>query len=508
MLVAVVCVICLICGVHCAEGAPYLSRTDLLAAQLNVTIYEKDKVARGHIFVAPWSADDPSQPGLGPHIFKSNGDLIWSGYGSVPNTIINFMPIEYQGQGTMSFFEGNGGRKGVGFGRYRIIDNGYQTVKTLGVKDGVLHDFHEFKPTGPHTAVHTTYKIVPYDFSELENPMVNKGWVYDCLMTEFDTRTDETLFEWSALDHVDLDKSMILDELSTSGNTTTNAFDYFHINSIDKDDRGNYLVSSRHTWTLYYIDGSNGEIIWRLGKGKEDSDWLIDEDATFSYQHHARWRHPHQINLPKERGVDYLTLFDNESGSSGKTALRPHSRGVVLKLDRTKHTKNKIGRVSLVQEFLIPGEEDISSSQGSVQVLENGNFLIGWGSTSIISEHLPHGKPVFKASINSGKTPTYRAFKTKFKANSIDSLTFLSIYTKNQNQTQFYVSWNGATKVCSWNIYVSKYGRNFRHVKRVPKHGFETTYQTPGFHQWTKIEAISKCGKILGSQIAETYWTT
>lgn len=236
--------------------------------------------------------------------------------------------------------------------------------------------------------------------------MVNKGWVYDCLMTEVDSRTDKTLFEWSALDHVDLNKSMILNELSTSGNTTTNAFDYFHINSIDKDDRGNYLVSSRHTWTLYYIDGSNGEIIWRMGRGQEGSDWLIDDDATFSFQHHARWRHPHQLNPPKKRGVDYLTLFDNEAGSSGKSGLRSRSRGLVLKLDRTKRTRDKIGRVSLVQEFLVPDDEKISSSQGSIQVLENGNFLIGWGSAPVISEHLPNGQPIFKAIINSERTPT------------------------------------------------------------------------------------------------------
>ena len=38
-----------------------------------------------------------------------------------------------------------------------------------------------------------------------------------------------------------------------------------HLNSIDKDRDGNYLVSLRHTCGVYYINGTTGDLIWTLG---------------------------------------------------------------------------------------------------------------------------------------------------------------------------------------------------------------------------------------------------
>ena len=40
------------------------------------------------------------------------------------------------------------------------------------------------------------------------------------------------------------------------------------VNSIDKDDDGNYLVSSRHFHQLYKVDGTSGDLIWKMG-GKD-----------------------------------------------------------------------------------------------------------------------------------------------------------------------------------------------------------------------------------------------
>jgi hypothetical protein len=83
-----------------------------------------------------------------------------------------------------------------------------------------------------------------------------------------------------------------------------------HINSVIKDTFGNYLASSRHTHTVYYIDGSTGDIIWRfvcpyptgcldlnsrpyLGVpsrlGGKNSNFTIGEGAEFAWQHDPRW---------------------------------------------------------------------------------------------------------------------------------------------------------------------------------------------------------------------------
>lgn len=50
--------------------------------------------------------------------------------------------------------------------------------------------------------------------------------------------------------------------------------------------------------TLFYVNGTTGEIIWRMGGNH--SDFTIGEGANFEYQHHARFR-----------DNNTLTIFDN-----------------------------------------------------------------------------------------------------------------------------------------------------------------------------------------------------
>ena len=39
-----------------------------------------------------------------------------------------------------------------------------------------------------------------------------------------------------------------------------------------KDSKGNYLLSARHVFTITYVDGRTGEVIWHLGGGHLDED--------------------------------------------------------------------------------------------------------------------------------------------------------------------------------------------------------------------------------------------
>jgi hypothetical protein len=50
-------------------------------------------------------------------------------------------------------------------------------------------------------------------------------------------------------------------ESSGTGLDPTLPWDYFHINSVDKDDAGDYLISARHTSTVYKFSGINGTIL-------------------------------------------------------------------------------------------------------------------------------------------------------------------------------------------------------------------------------------------------------
>lgn len=66
-----------------------------------------------------------------------------------------------------------------------------------------------------------------------------------------------------------------------------------HLNAIDKDDEGNYIVSGRHFDQIVKVAGPNntcgyppGKTIWKLG-GKA-SDFAVDEEAVFTRQHDIR----------------------------------------------------------------------------------------------------------------------------------------------------------------------------------------------------------------------------
>jgi hypothetical protein len=92
------------------------------------------------------------------------------------------------------------------------------------------------------------------------------------LCIELDIATGDVLFEWSSLDHVDPSESFLPlnPGQAGAGYNSSDAWDYFHINSVDKDDEGNYLISARDANAAYKINGQTGKVIWQLS-GKSSS---------------------------------------------------------------------------------------------------------------------------------------------------------------------------------------------------------------------------------------------
>lgn len=128
------------------------------------------------------------------------------------------------------------------------------------------------------------------------------------------------------------------------GQAVSTPWDAVHLNSIDKDTDGNYLISSRHNHALYKIDKSTGDIIWSLGG--ETSDFALTNQTAFYWQHFARWR----------SGGSHISLFDN--GASSLEANRASARGLYLAADQDART------VTWKQEWL-PTEYNYSNSQGN-----------------------------------------------------------------------------------------------------------------------------------------------
>jgi hypothetical protein len=146
-------------------------------------------------------------------------------------------------------------------------------------------DLHEFKITENDTALVTIYDTIPANLSSIGGPEL--GWLLDGVFQEIDIATGQLIFEWRASEHLPISSTFM--EIDDHGQSEGDPFDYFHINSVDKDTWGNYLISARHTHTVSNIDSTTGALLWTLGGRVNEFTDLSDGAVTnFSWQHDAR----------------------------------------------------------------------------------------------------------------------------------------------------------------------------------------------------------------------------
>ncbi|TGO88518.1 hypothetical protein BPOR_0158g00180 [Botrytis porri] len=229
---------------------------------------------------------------------------------------------------------------------------------------------------------------------------------------------------------------------------SSHGYDFFHINSIVKDKLGNYLISSRYYQSVSYIDGKTGEILWELGGKRNSFKDLSDGKATaFSWQHDVHW-------TADRKGIPF---FDN-GARYGLELQVESSRAIHMSLDLEAMT------VEIVQEYVNP-RKILSASQGSMQVLENGNVMVGYGYNAAWAEYTSEGEVL---------CDTFKVLKHAWVGRP-DSVPDVKVV-----QNNVYVSWNGATEVRGWVLEGAKTDRGeggeegFQMVAEVQKSGFET----------------------------------
>ncbi|RAK73668.1 arylsulfotransferase family protein [Aspergillus fijiensis CBS 313.89] len=460
----------------------FKSRPDLYPPVLTLEHRNPDKLSPGYIFVGPYEAANS-----GPYIYDDEGNLVWSGWGnSGPGNAHGMHVCQYQGKDHLCFFQGvqqNGYCRGHGV----IMDSNYRIVRTVVPGGGMASsDMHEFKPINDgKTALLTVYQQRQFDLS-LWNVKTGMGWLMESVFQEVDVETNEVLFEWKSLDHVDPSAAYTWPshtDTSGTGLDPRSPWDYFHINSIDKNSEGDYLISSRHTCAIYKISGQDGSVIWQL-HGANPS--FKNINFSFSQQHDARF-------LSENATHTLLSLYNN--GFNGFNRTHDYSSGMIILIDHRDNTATQL------LEYAPPGKTMISSSQGNLQVLPNGNAFIGWGNNAYISEHDEQGNLLLWGYIDKDRIMNYRAQKFQWEGNPTD-VPAMWTYAKSSETyapTTFYVSWNGATRVKYWRFYGAQNATGpFMLIKQVAKDGFETSYTAGEFYQWTYAEAVDVEGQVLG----------
>lgn len=446
-----------------------------------------EPLASGLLFVTPTLYTSEVSSAQPAQIYTDDGQLVWFG----PNvTANNFKWQLFHGEPTLTYWSGlssNGLNTGHGYGNVTLLDSGYNvkyvvcphfnlTIPNNQTFD-CQADLHESYLTDRNTLLVSAYNATQTDLTAVNGTA--DGWVFDCLFFEIDPKTGEVLFRWSALEHVPVTSSH--EPLTTTG-TATAPYDFFHINSV-VNIGDHYLVNSRHTWTVYYLD-CTGNIEWRFAGDTGGDFGALPDGGTFRWQHHPR---PHNVT----NSTFDLSLFNNNNQALDNSSSHPTNTLVYrLPFNPTNDTTPELRRK------LVNTPPLFADSQGDYfPDLSNGNQLATFGQIPLLKEYGPatDGSDVRWTGRAGPDTDVqiYRGFKEEWHA--IPNATSPSLVLQCSNTTAGYygyVSWNGATDLTGWNVYLAAHGRGLHKVGQVGYRGFETRFDVACWATHVQVGAV------------------
>ncbi|KAF2721702.1 hypothetical protein K431DRAFT_346129 [Polychaeton citri CBS 116435] len=518
-------------------------------------------------FITPrgYSEEEP-----GPMILDGSGNLIWVEHfkNTFGGQAYNFMVQSYQGQDYLTFWLGDDTVKGHGTGHYYMqLNSSYDLVHKVAAAGGLSADLHEFLITPEGTVLMTIYQIIQRDVTPLgrvfESVMEHEAnYIWDGVFQEIALETGELIFEWRASDHVDITDTY---RPVGDGGTRADPFDWFHINSVEKDELGNYLISARYPHVIMYIDGRTGDTIWTLGgKGNDFMD-LSDGYATnFAFQHDARFvsaqTFPSLYEPPARRQgftTKLVSLFDNAAEDRNYRWGLSYSRALLLEVTyptpdseigftagdlstlvtrqadhpgyeeeplseddiqktKTNNATDLSRSVRVIKSYRNPAGVR-SSSQGSVQLIPQADgsdphLFVGYGLNAVMTEFHPNGTALCdihfgaNTSWERGDIQSYRAYKFPWVGRP---RTRPRVGTGEDGDAVL-VSWNGATEVVQWLLQSSRSARDgdWLDVATVPRHGFETTIplsQEAEGSRYLRVVALGSQGEQLENGASEAF---
>lgn len=317
---------------------------------------------------------------------------------------------------------------------FAMIDSVYNLVKKFYMGNGYHADEHEFRVYPDGTALMLCYDIEIVDMTAYGGQP--NAQVTGLIIQKLDA-DGNVIFEWSSWDHIAYEES--------NQPLTNLIIDLIHGNSLDLDDDGNLLLSSRHLDEITKIDLSTGDIIWRMG-GEANQFTFINETSApkpFSYQHHFR-----------RIGNGVYSMFDN-----GNNQVPERGTAKEYLIDEVNKTATLIWHYNHPQ---VNGKEIKSVAMGSVELLPNGNRFIDWGMRAFVNlADIPNftevdssGNIVWEFWFTDSNFVSYRAFKKPWdRCNLVLPSAMLtdSITTFSADLT-----WNYNSKVSSYVLQYKK----------------------------------------------------
>jgi Arylsulfotransferase (ASST) len=440
----------------------FLSAPGLHPPILDVTGADRDPAAGDLLMTI-----GPGPGQYGPLIYTPQGRLVWFGQLPTGESALNLSVQSYEGQNVLTWWQGRVLSQGFGEGQDLVVDGNYQTVATVRAGNGYQADLHDLQMAPDDVAYITVYNTMRCDLAPVGG--ARNGVIVDTAVQAVDVKTGLVRWEWHSLDHVGVNESHV------PVTKTTTPWDWFHLNSIDREANGNLLLSARSTWAAYQLEAGSGRILWRLG-GTQSS-FTLGPGAETAWQHDARMQPDGTV-----------TLFDD--GSNPR--IHYQSRGVRLALDSSSHTAN------VVRSYPHPGAPLLSDSQGNMQTLTNESVVIGWGSVPSVTELAKDGTPLLDAHMPPGSS-SYRAFRFPWSGHPLWQPAVSARVLATGDSTAVFASWNGATEVALWRVLAGSSPGTLTARATMPDSGFESSITVPDAYSYVAVQALGPAGQLLGT---------
>ena len=307
---------------------------------------------------------------------------------------------------------------------FYALDSSYAVVDSFMAGNGYPTDFHELLITQDNHAYLIIYDVQKVRMDTIVTGGLDTANVVGCIIQEIDSNKN-VVWQWRSWDHFNITDANDFVDLTDSNIV------YCHTNSIEIDQDGNIVISSKRMDEITKIDKATGNIIWRLG-GKKNQFTFTNDNFEILQQHDARIL-----------ANGNLLLFDN-----GLFTNRIFSRAVEYELNTTDVLNLNANKI---WEFRNTPDE-FSRVMGSIQRLPDGNTLIGWGSSSktpytdddwrTITEVTPGGIKTFEMFIED-QNYSYQVFRYPWKTN---------LFTSDKDTLDFGFVSHGDSLIKSFNI--------------------------------------------------------
>ncbi len=448
-----------------AAPADYQSFYTLPAVQapvLTLTAPDRDPGA-GDIL----TTNGPGPGQYGPLIYTPQGRLVWFDKLSGGEAAEDLNEQTYAGQRDLTWWKGRVLSLGFGQGEDVVMNADYQTVARVAGGNGLRADLHDFQIAPHDVAFITAFNPIRCDLKDVKGGAAN-GVITDTAIQEIDIKTGLVRWEWHSLDHVAASESEVEPEAGTP-------WDWFHLNSIDREPDGNLLISARSTWATYELERTTGRIVWRLGGLK--SSFKMGAGTETAWQHDARM-------LPDGE----ITLFDDGSNPP----IHKQSRALRIALSLATHEARLAGVYTHKSPPLL------AASQGNTQTLPDGSTLVGYGAVPEISEYATNGSLLFDADLPLDMT-FYRAFRFPWNGHPLSAPATFASLNNTGEETIVHASWNGATEVAAWRVLAGAKSGSLAARATIPVSGFESSVMLPAKYARVEVQALDSRHHLLAS---------